>query len=368
MINIYQPCLGKEELDSISKVFDSNWIGKGPKVEEFESLFAVAHNLPSDHFLSTTCATEGLFLAPVLFGCRDYEIIIPSISFVATANAAIAAGADVVLCDCDPITLNVRAIDIEKKITHKTKMVIVTHYGGFPCEMDDILDLCHSKGIFVVEDSACSILSNRWNGYSGTLADMGIWSFDAMKLLVCGDGGMMYFRNKTMRDIAKDYLYLGVTGKSKSGFESKNNDRWWEYDTVVPGRRAIMNDISAAIGIEQLKKLPSFLARRKEIALRYRKELGSLDGIVLPPERIGSNYMFWIQTEYRNELASYLKTKGIYTTFRYWPLHMTSLHRDNGPFPNTNYAASNTINIPLHQSLKEDEVGYIIESIKSFKA
>lgn len=367
MINIYQPCLGKEELDRISNVFASNWVGKGSEVEIFESRFAVAHNLPKEHFLSTTCATEGLFLAPTIFGCRDYEVIIPSISFVATANSAVASGAKVVLCDCDPLTLNVRAIDIEKKITPLTKMVIVTHYGGFPCEMDEIINLCHSLGIFVVEDSACALLARYGSKYTGTLADMGIWSFDAMKLLVTGDGGMMYFRNSTLVNIARDYLYLGVTGKEKSGFQSKNKDRWWEYDAVLPGRRAIMNDITAAIGIEQLKKLPMFLDKRKEIALKYRKELNSLDWLSLPTERPGSNYMFWVQTEHRDALAKHLYGKGIYTTFRYWPLHRTSLHSDNGFFPNSDFAAANTLNIPLHQSLTEDQVDYIIRHIKSFE-
>ena len=245
MINIFQPCLGQEELAGVERVFKSNWIGKGREVVQFEKEFAEAHQSTPDHFTSTTCCTEGLFLAPELFNCAGYDIIVPTISFVAAGNAVLAADANLVLCDVDPWTLNVRAEDIAKKLTASTKAVFVTHYGGFPCDMDPILDLCAKRRIKVIEDAACAPFAFYKGRACGTMGDMGVWSFDAMKILVTGDGGMIYLKDPEMVARAKEYLYLGLPGKSKSGMDSTENDAWWVYDVAQSGRRAIMNDIAA---------------------------------------------------------------------------------------------------------------------------
>ncbi len=372
MINIFQPCLGQEELAGVERVFKSNWIGKGKEVAEFEKQFAFSLNSHPEHFTSTTCCTEGLFLAPELFNCAGYDIIVPTISFVAVGNAVYAADANLILCDVDPQTLNVRAEDIEKRLTASTKAVYVTHYGGVPCDMDPILDLCQRRNIRVIEDAACAPFAFYRGRACGTMGDMGVWSFDAMKILVTGDGGMIYLNNPEMIERAKEYLYLGLPGKSKSGMDSTGQDAWWVFDVHRPGRRAIMNDIAGAIGLAQMKKIPEFLTKRRAIDRRYRTELGDVKWLQLRPEipehSTSSYYMFWIQTKYnwRDELARYLLQHGIYTTFRYWPLHKTSLFRTNEHFPNANFAAAHTLNLPIHQSLTDDEVTKIIETIKSF--
>lgn len=371
MINIFQPCLGAEELAGVERVFKSNWIGKGKEVAAFEREFALSLNSWPEHFTSTTCATEGLFLAPELFGLWNYDVIVPTISFVAVGNAVLAYRAKVVLCDVDPRTLCVRAEDIEKKLTASTKAVYVTHYGGVPCDMDPILDLCGKRNIKVIEDAACAPFATYKGRACGTMGDMGVWSFDAMKILVTGDGGMIYLKDPGLVERAKESLYLGLPGKSKSGMDSTGNDRWWVFDVNQPGRRAIMNDIAGAIGLAQMKKLPSFFNRRREIDRRYRTELGEVGWLQLcppiPEHSTSSYYMFWIQTEHRDKLARYLLDNGIYTTFRYWPLHKTTLFRSNEHFPNANKAAEYTLNLPIHQSLTDDEVTKIIETIKSFQ-
>ncbi len=366
MLNIFQPCLGNDELARIGKVFESNWIGKGREVAEFEKGFAEAHNTDQKHFTSTTCCTEGLFLAPELFRCRGYDIIVPTISFVACGNAVFAADAELVLCDVDPHTLNVRAEDIQKCITPMTKMVYVTHYGGVPCDMDPILDLCRRRGIWLIEDAACAPMAFYKGKACGTMGDMGVWSFDAMKILVTGDGGMIYLKDPCMVERAKESLYLGLPGKSKSGIDSTDKDTWWSFDVNRPGRRAIMNDIAGAIGNEQLKKLPGFIARRKEISSKYREALANLDWLSLCPDAEGSHYMFWIQTDFRDRLAKYLLAKDIYTTFRYWPLHRIPFFRSKGSFPGADYAADHTLNLPIHQAMTENDVEMVIEAIRKY--
>jgi dTDP-4-amino-4,6-dideoxygalactose transaminase len=359
MINIFQPCLGQEELAAVERVFRSNWIGKGKEVAEFEKQFAVSLNSNPKNFTSTTCCTEGLFLAPELFNCEGYDVIVPTISFIGVGNAVLANNAEVVLCDVDPETLNVRAEDIMQKITQMTKMVYVTHFGGVPCDMEKILSLCHGHGVKVIEDAACAPTLSP-------TADMAVWSFDAMKILVTGDGGMIYLKDQTLMEKAKGLLYFGLVGKSKSGIDSTNKDAWWEFDVHQPGRRAIMNDISGAIGIEQLKKLPGFILRRHEISVAYRAELKPLRWLTVCPEAQGSHYMFWVQTGHRDKLARFLLDNGIYTTFRYWPLHKMGIFKTKGSFPNADYAAKMTLCLPIHQSITDDELSKIIETIKLF--
>lgn len=378
MINIFQPSLGTEELKRLEEVFASNWIGKGQQVLDFERAFAESLGADPRHFTSSTCCTEGLYLAMQLFnlGPGD-EVIIPSISFVAVGSAVMACGAKPVFCDVDRHSLNVRAEDIEGRITPATKAVYVTHYAGLPCKMDPILELCRGRDIRVIEDAACTVRSFYKERACGTLGDMGVWSFDAMKILCAGDGGMIYLRNREILEVAKEALYLGLPGKQKSGMDSSDAGaaNWWEFEVNRPARRAIMNNISGAIGIAQLEKLPGFLARRSEIDRRYREELEGLEWLKLPPpvpsDCRSSYYLFWVQTEYRDLLAQYLKDNGVYTTYRYWPLHKVKLFAEAAGrtphLPGAEEASRCTLNIPLHQSLSDDDVAEIIRLIRKFR-
>jgi dTDP-4-amino-4,6-dideoxygalactose transaminase len=377
MINLFQPTLGQEELAEIEKVFESNWLGKGTYVKEFEAGFAKNLEKDTEHFLSTTSCTEAIFLSTDLFDFNSNdEIIIPSISFPSVGSAIVAKNSKIVFCDVDKRTLNVRAEDIEPYITDKTKAVFVTHYGGVSCDMDPIMELCNKHNIIVIEDSACAVKSFYKGQACGTIGDMGMWSLDAMKTLSTADGGMMYIKNLELRAIAEEQLYLGLPLKQKSGIDSstEGNASWWEFEMNRPGRRAIMNNVTAAMGCEQLKKLDSFIYRRKKIFDKYFKELDKLTWIDVPPvigfENISSYYFFWIQTEYRDELAKYLLDNGVYTTFRYWPLHKVEFFNEfniDENYPNTDYIASHTLNLPLHQGLSDNDVNKIIKLIVEFK-
>ncbi|MGR6872807.1 DegT/DnrJ/EryC1/StrS family aminotransferase [Pseudomonas sp. HK3] len=373
-INLFEPTLGELELQKISEVFQSKWLGKGGAVKEFERKFSDLHGLSSENFLTTTCCTEGLFLAPKLFNWQEGdEIIVPVISFPAVASAIIECGAVVVFCDVDSRSLNVTPDIVEKYVTNKTKGIVITHYGGIPADFDGIRAVLPSDAV-IVEDSACAINSTYKGRPVGCLGDMGVWSFDAMKAVTTGDGGMIYLKDKALRDRAVEWLYLGLPASDKSGLDkSDQSDKgWWEFELEVPGKRAIMNNIQGAMGVVQLDRLPDFQSIRKRNFDYYLNELKNIEGLLLPPntgfEFTNSYYFFWIQTEKRNELAKYLLDKGIYTTFRYWPLHKVSLFFNlvDGYYSEADLAAENTLNIPVHQSLSEDDLKYIVESIKDF--
>ena len=283
-------------------------------------------------------------------------------------------GAKIVFCDVDKSSLNVRAIDIESKITENTKAVFLTHFGGVSCDMDPIVELCKEHNIFIIEDSACAVKSFYKGKACGTIGDMGMWSFDAMKTLSTADGGMMYIKDLKLRIEAEEKLYLGLPHKQKSGIDSStgSSNSWWEFEMNHPGRRAIMNNVTAAMGCAQLKKLDSFISRRKEIYDVYHHELNKLDWLTVPPiekfDNVSSYYFFWIQTEKRNELAKYLLDNKVYTTFRYWPLHKIEMFKDyvDGDYPNSEYVSKVTLNLPLHQSLSNEDVNKIIKLITDF--
>ena len=372
MINVYQPSLGQEELDRISEVFKSNWIGKGQLVADFEEQFADHVKVEKKHLLSTNCCTEGLFSSMHLLDIKpEDEVIVPTISFVGAANAVCANGSKLVLCDGAPRSLNARAEDIEKVITSKTKAIILLHYGGIPCEMDDIVALCEEHNIKIIEDCAAGVCSFYKGRALGTIGDMGMWSFDAMKILVCGDGAMLYFKDPEIREKAEKWLYFGL--ETKSGYENSVAQKWWEFDISSFGHRAIMNNVNAAMALEQLKKLPMFMEKRKAVHEFYEKELAQYDWIVRPlpiPDDCKTSYYFYhiqVTNGKRDELASFLRENGIYTTYRYYPMHRVKGYGVTGSFPNADYATDNTLSLPIHQGISSDDLEYIGSKIKEFK-
>ena len=189
-----------------------------------------------------------------------------------------------------------------------------------------------------------------------------------MKILVTGDGGMIYCKNKYHAESLRKQSYLGL--ESSSGLSNSIDKKWWEFEVSSAGRRSITNDIQAAIGIEQLKKVNGFIFRRKAIHKMYIEGLKNLDWIKLPnvPKYVNSSYyMFHVQVKDRDKFAKYLREKEIYTTFRYYPLHWVDFYGCKDKFPNTEYAANHTLCLPLHQNLTNKEVSYIIDTIKKWK-
>lgn len=326
MINVMQPTLGEEELRALEKTFASNWLGHGKRTAEFEALYAKHLGSTPDRVLSTNCCSEGLFSSMHLCGIEPGdEVILPTVSFIGAGNAVCAHGAKMVLCDVDRRTLNARACDIEKVITKKSKAILLLHYGGIPCEMDEIMKLADKYKLKVIEDCAAGVCSTYKGQALGTIGDMGMWSFDAMKILVCGDGAMLHFKDPEIREKAEKWLYFGL--ETKSGYENSVAQKWWEFDISCFGHRAIMNDITATIAIEQFKKLPMYMEKRKAVHDYYNENLKDVSWLDLPlpiaKDCTTSYYFYHIQVKNgkRDELAAYLRQNDVYTTYRYFPLH-----------------------------------------------
>ena len=374
MINVFQPSLGGEELEAIRQVFESNWLGRGRRVAEFERRFAAFRGVAAESMIGTTCASEGLFVAAEVLGWGPGdEVVIPSIGFVAAASAVCRVGATPVFCDVDGRTLNAGVRDIERVLTPRTRAVSLNHYGGYPAPVDAIAELCRARGLALIEDAACAVGSAVGGRAAGTVGDIGVWSFDSMKVLVTGDGGMVYARDPGVARAMRQAMYLGLPLEEKSGIDKSKDskDRWWEFEMESFGRRAIMNDVTAAIGLVQLERLPAFLARRAEIATRYDRALAGIPGLRLPPAPPPhvevTRYLYWIQLDRRDDLARHLIQHEVYTTFRYWPLHKVKMFgHDRGALPESERAAETTLNLPCHQAMSDDDVDRIVALVAAF--
>lgn len=377
MINIYQPSLGDEELNAIREVFESNWLGygrSGKKQDQFVNDFAKCIDVEPNYLTTISCCSEALFQAINAYTEPGDEVIIPTIGFIATANAVVHHNAIPVFCDVDRRTLNPTVQDIEKCITEKTRAVVVIHYAGVPCDIKAINKLCNQHNIILIEDNASSPFALVDNQNTGTFGAMGLWSFDPMKIITTGDGGMIYTKDENILQQIKYNTYLGL---KSSGSTNAVDMKWWEFDIEMPGSKSTMNDLSASIGLEQLKKLELFMQKRKQVHELYNELLKDVDWLSTPPDTAtniqSSYYMYYIQTKDsydRDNLAKYLRDHGVYTTFRYYPLHWVKYFSDFSPndgLKNSEYAAMHTLNLPLHQDVTLDDVRHIVKLINLYK-
>ncbi|MEV7618208.1 DegT/DnrJ/EryC1/StrS family aminotransferase [Streptomyces sp. NPDC089799] len=374
MINLFQPQVGAEELDAVAAVFQDRWLGHGPRTKEFEASFAAHLGVGAEHVVFINSGTAGLFLALEALGLQEGdEVVLPSLSFLAAANAVLTCGARPVFCDVDPRTLNPTPEHVEQALTARTKAVIVLHYGGYPGDIAAIAELCRERGVPLVEDAACSVASRVDGKAVGTYGDLAMWSFDAMKVLVTGDGGMIYVKDAEQALRVRRLAYHGLAQPSGFGY-AKVSARWWELDVPEPGRRVIGNDMTAAIGSVQLRRLPEMVARRKEIVALYDRELAGLDGVLTPPPlpagHESTHYFYWVQLdpELRDHVAGDLLADDIYTTFRYAPLHKVPAYRTEGveplPLPGSDWASDRTLCLPLHPGLSDDDVLTVVASLR----
>ncbi|WP_320774421.1 DegT/DnrJ/EryC1/StrS family aminotransferase [Streptomyces sp. CRN 30] len=372
MINVFQPSLGDQELAAISQVFADNWLGHGPRTRKFEEEFAGHLGVAPEQILFINSATAGLFLATELLGLSAADdVVLPSMSFVAAANAVAASGARPVFCDVDERTLNPTVAHVEAALTPRTKAVLILHYGGYPGDVEAIAALCRERGVTLIEDAACAVASRAGGQACGTFGDIAMWSFDSMKVLVTGDGGMLYVKDPELARRAGQLAYHGL--EQSSGFNAaKVSHRWWELNVQNYGRRVIGNDVTAAIGSVQLGRLAGFVDRRRGIAETYDRLLAGADGIVLPPPlpegHESSYYFYWVQLDpaIRDQVAADLLDQGVYTTLRYPPLHKVPAYRAGGEvLPGTDICSENTLLLPLHQGLDDGEVHTVAAALRT---
>ena len=358
------------EEKSVIETLRSKWISTGPKTQKFEDKFA--DMLGINHALATSNCTVALHLAMILAGVKKYdEVICPSLTFVATVNAIRYLGARPVFADIKSYDdLNIDPEDISRKVTDKTKAIVVMHYGGFACDMDEIMAIANKYGLKVIEDSSHGPLSEYKGRKLGTIGDVGCFSFFSNKNISIGEGGMLVTNNKNYYNKAKLLRSHGMTSLSYERSKGCSTG----YDVVDLGYNYRMDDIRATLGIEQLIKLKEDLLRRRELRNYYLERLADIKEIITPfnnYQGFVSNYIFPIVLKNsdkvkRDHIRKKLKEKGIQTSVHYPAVHLFSVYKEYKiSLTKTEYVSYDEITLPLYGSLISTNIEDICASLIS---
>jgi len=367
-IQLFRPTVGEEEVQAVAEVLRSGWLGLGPKTEEFEKAFAAY--VGAKFVVGTISCTSALDLAIKMLNLRPGdEIVVPAITFISSAHAIVYNQCRPVFVDVEPDTLNISVNDLERKISARTKAIVAVHYSGRPVDLDAVAEV--AGGIPIIEDCAHATGSQYKGRSVGTFGKYGCFSFHAVKNLTMGEGGAISINDSDDYQRARQLRWLGI---DKGTWERTpdNKEYWWEYSVNEIGLKCHLNDILAAIGLEQLKKVDRLNARRRQIGEIYRREFAGLDWLEMPPPDDEVFRSAWhifcakLRRHDRNEFSQHLREQGIMTGVHYKPIHLYHCYGHQEPLPVAEAIFKRIISLPNHASLSDDDVSRIVEAVRRF--
>jgi perosamine synthetase len=371
-IQVFKPAYGEEEVEAVAEVIRSGWWGQGPKTAQFEKEFAEFVGAP--FAVSVNSATAALHLALMVLDIKDAEVITTSMTFVSSNHAILYNGGIPVFADIDPDTLCIDPDDIERKITPRTKAIMVVHYGGHPADLDRIYAIARAHNLTVVEDAAHAAGAAHDDRMIGSIAPLTCFSFHPVKNLATGDGGMITLSDPEWNKRLRKLRWVGISKDTWSRSDSGDVSQYsWYYNVEELGFKYHMNDIMAAIALVQLHRLPTTNARRRAICQMYDEGLADLDWLVRPTVRSYANssrHNYVVRMDERDGLMNYLRDKGIATGMHYIPNHLYDMYKPyvQAPLPVTEREWVKMITLPLYPDLTDSQVNYIIESIRAYPA
>jgi perosamine synthetase len=364
-----RPWLGAEEAAAAAEAVSSGWVAQGPRVAEFEQAFAAA--IGAGHAVAVSSCTAALHLALVVAGVGPGdEVVVPSLSFIATANSARHAGAVPVFADVDEATQNLTPATVEPCLTPRTRAVILVDQAGVPADLDAMQALCEPRGITVVEDAACAVGSRYEGRPVGARAELAAFSFHPRKLLTTGEGGMVVTPSP---EIAARLRRLREHGMDLSAAARHASHQPMIEHYLEPGFNFRMTDIQAAIGLVQLGKLGQLIARRRELAQRYQRLLADVPGIrtITDPGYGTTNYQsFWVLLPddfpvSRDELLQQLAEAGVSARRGIMAAHLEPAYEGcaHRPLPISERLTARTLILPLFHELTEAEQDSIVSVV-----
>ena len=377
IIPFHKAHITQDEIEGVVSAVKSGWLTMGPKTIEFEEkfrdyIFAGTSVLPENRFsLSFNSATAAMHLALKAIGIKSGdEVIIPTNTFVATAEVVTYFGAVPVLCDIEYDTHNIDVSKIEALITPKTKAIIPVHYGGQMCDMDAIMSIAQKLGLKVIEDAAHCLPSSYKGRRVGTIGDITCFSFYATKTLACGEGGMAVTTNPEYAKTMKINRLHGISSDAWDRYTAKGN---WYYEVVDNGHKYNTTDIHSALGIAQLAKLDKMYFMRKEVADIYNTAfIGSAVTIpVIRADRDTGWHLYAIKVNNRDELLVKLKENGVSTSLHFIPVHRQPYYaakygykKEN--FPVSEKVYSQSISLPIYPDMTDEEARYVAAKVLAY--
>ncbi|MEM3765628.1 MAG: DegT/DnrJ/EryC1/StrS family aminotransferase [Candidatus Bathyarchaeia archaeon] len=375
IIPFYVPWITREDKKAVSEALNSRWLTGGPKVARFEEAFAKYVGIRYAVAVSSCTAALHLAMRVLNIGPGD-EVIVPSFTFAATANAPLFCRAKPVFADIDEKTFNISPNDILEKITTKTKAIIPVHYGGQPCDMKEILEIAEDHRLFIVEDCAHSLGAAYKGKKTGSFGVMGCFSFYPTKIITTLEGGMVTTNDEKL---AAKLRILREHGMSKTALAREISATWY-YDVEDLGYNYRLNEVQAALGISQLKRISKGIRRRIRLAHYYTKKLNNMTrGIITPNQASDRTHIFHLYVIRvkeniaginRDTLFSKLRENGIETSVHYTPLHLMSFYRKMlktrlGTLPVTERVYKEVLSLPLYPTMTRKDVDFITETIRN---
>ncbi len=364
---------GAEEHEAVKRVLESGWISMGPETELFEEEFA--RSVGSSHAVATSSGTAALHLALHALGIGPgKEVVVPSLTFVATANAVLYVGASPVFADiASEDDWNISPTEIAKKLSPRTAAIVVMHYGGFPCQMDRIMEVADSRGVPVIEDAAHAPGAVFQGRSLGAWGKIGCFSFFANKNMTTAEGGMLVTDDD---DLAKRVRSLRSHGMTTLTWD-RHKGHSFSYDVTEMGYNFRMDEIRAALGRVQLARLHENNAARRSLTARMRGAFGNVPGIVVPfrAKQIESAacHIFPIlldSADARPRFMDHMKSAGVQTSIHYPPVHSFTAFRrmQTGPLPLTDEIAAREVTLPLFPAMTLEQAHLIVDAVCGFGA
>lgn len=370
------PDIGEEEIHEVVACLRSGWVTTGPKTRQFEQEFA-AYLGGGVEAISVNSATAGLHLALEALGIGPGDdVIVPTLTFTATAEVVRYLGAQPVFVDSDPRTLCIDPAAIEAAITPRTRAIIPVHYAGLACDMDAILALAARHGLRVVEDAAHAFPTVYKGKLVGTLhSDITVFSFYANKTMTTGEGGMLVTRDQALAKRARIMRIHGISQDAFARYTSRTPA--WFYEVVAAGFKYNLTDIASAIGLGQLRKIDAFLARRQQLAARYTSALAGMPLQLPPGAPAGSSHAWHLYVVRltdgahlsRDELIGGLSERGIGTSVHFIPLHRQPFWRDScalsvEQFPVAEASYHAMLTLPLYTKMTDADQTRVIDALR----
>jgi len=372
-VPFYVPWITKEDKKAVLEILNSRWLTGGLKAREFEKLFA--DSIGVKHAVSVNSGTAALHLAIQTLDLKaGDEVIVPVFTYVATANAVLYNGAKPIFADIDSKTFNVSAESVLERITSKTKAITVVHYAGQSVDMEEILDVAEDHKLHVIEDCAHSLGSEYRGRKTGSIGIVGSFSFYPTKMITTLEGGML----TTNEDwIERKARLLREHGMTRSALDREKTADW-HYDVNEMGYNYRLNEVQAALGVSQLKRVEDGIKKRVEVARYYTRKLRRTNGAITPYEakdrtHVYHLYVIKILKEKcgltRDELFEKLSAKGIGLSVHYTPLHLLTFYKriagcTTGSFPNAEEVYSEVLSLPIFPTISRDQTDYVIRSIQ----